>query len=177
MKRLTDKRLAIPPGQWQEVVEDDPAVEIANGIQKMSNAAKESAKIIQDYLNKGKEANIDKPLKDWTLGEVKAECEKHTAHCVGCPLWTDAAGCRLDTSCYRDNDPKKWDLSEPPRWTEQDKEDAMMIKRLIPWANQVNRGMEGSLSLNPVTAIDRKLFPLLKPGESAMLDEIIGGGE
>ena len=53
----------------------------------------------------------------------------------------------------------------------------MMIKRLIPWANQVNRGMEGSLSLNPVTAIDRKLFPLLKPGESAMLDEIIGGGE
>lgn len=63
------------------------------------------------------------------------------------------------------------------RWTEQDKEDAMMIKRLIPWANQVNRGMEGSLSLNPVTAIDRKLFPLLKPGESAMLDEIIGGGE
>ena len=123
------------------------------------------------------EANMDKPLKDWTLGEVKAECEKHTAHCVGCPLWTDAAGCRLDTSCYRDNDPKKWDLSEPPRWTEQDKEDAMMIKRLIPWANQVNRGMEGSLSLNPVTAIDRKLFPLLKPGESATLDEIIGGEE
>ena len=123
------------------------------------------------------EANMGKPLKDWTLGEVKAECEKHTAHCVGCPLWTDAAGCRLDTSCYRDNDPKKWDLSEPPRWTEQDKEDAMMIKRLIPWANQVNRGMEGSLSLNPVTAIDRKLFPLLKPGESATLDEIIGGEE
>lgn len=118
---------------------------------------------------------MDKPLKDWTLGEVKAECEKHTAHCVGCPLWTDAAGCRLDTSCYRDNDPKKWDLSEPPRWTEQDKEDAMMIKRLIPWANQVNRGMEGSLSLNPVTAIDWKLFPLLKPGERATLDEIIGG--
>ena len=122
-----------------------------------------------------KEDNMNKPLSEWTLGEVKAECEKHTAHCVGCPLWTDAAGCRLDTSCYRDNDPKEWDLSEPPRWTEQDKEDAMMIKRLIPWANQVNRGMEGSLSLNPVTAIDRKLFPLLKPGESAMLDEIIGG--
>lgn len=121
--------------------------------------------------------NTNKPLSEWTLGEVKAECEKHTAHCVSCPLWTDAAGCRLDTSCYRDNDPKEWDLSEPPRWTEQDKEDAMMIKRLIPWANQVNRGMEGSLSLNPVTAIDRKLFPLLKPGESAMLDEIIGGAE
>ena len=73
--------------------------------------------------------------------------------------------------------PTCWNLSEPPRWTEQDKEDAMIIKRLIPWANQVNRGMEGSLSLNPVTAIDRKLFPLLKPGESAMLDEIIGGGD
>lgn len=74
---------------------------------------------------------------------------------------------------YLLNHPER--IIRKPRWTEQDKEDAMMIKRLIPWANQVNRGMEGSLSLNPVTAIDRKLFPLLKPGESAMLDEIIGG--
>ena len=43
-----------------EVVEDDPTVEIANGIQKISAAAKEGAKIIQDYLSKGKEANMGK---------------------------------------------------------------------------------------------------------------------
>ena len=165
-----------------EVVEDDPAVEIANGIQKMSNAAKESAKIIQDYLNKGKEANMDKPLKDWTLGEVKAECEKHTAHCVGCPLWTDAAGCRLDTSCYRDNDPKKWDLSEPPRWTEQDKEDARKIKAMLPAgvALEMVRLEPGTLRLVIVdelsfVSLNKNLLPSLKPGERATLDEIIGG--
>ena len=49
-----------------EVVEDDPSVAIKNGIQKISDAAKESAKIIQDYLNEGKEANIDKPLSKET---------------------------------------------------------------------------------------------------------------
>lgn len=165
-----------------EVVEDDPAVEIANGIQKMSNAAKESAKIIQDYLNKGKEANMDKLLKDWTLGEVKAECEKHTAHCVGCPLWTDAAGCRLDTSCYRDNDPKTWDLSEPPRWTEQDKEDARKIKAMLPAgvALEMVRLEPGTLRLVIVdelsfVSLNKNLLPSLKPGERATLDEIIGG--
>ena len=121
---------------------------------------------------------MNKPLKDWTLGEIAAECEKHAGYCKAdaCPLFTvDTEDCKIKEICriY----PRFWIFSEPPRWTEQDKEDAMMIKRLIPWANQVNRGMEGSLSLNPVTAIDRKLFPLLKPGESAMLDEIIGGAE
>lgn len=110
---------------------------------------------------------MNKPLSEWTLGEVQKYCKI-----------TQCRDCCIGLWCENINQgPSGWDLSEPPRWTEQDKEDAMMIKRLIPWANQVNRGMEGSLSLNPVTAIDRKLFPLLKPGESAMLDEIIGGGD
>lgn len=125
---------------------------------------------------------MNKPLSEWTLGEIKAECKRCNGNCINavCPMvkWIskDEMACVIIRE-LRKPTPASWDLSEPPRWTEQDKEDAMMIKRLIPWANQVNRGMEGSLSLNPVTAIDRKLFPLLKPGESAMLDEIIGGGE
>lgn len=110
---------------------------------------------------------MNKPLSEWTLGEVQKYCKN-----------TQCGDCCIGLWCENINKgPSDWDLSEPPRWTEQDKEDAMMIKRLIPWANQVNRGMEGSLSLNPVIAIDRKLFPLLKPGESATLDEIIGGAE
>ena len=118
---------------------------------------------------------MNKPLAEWTLAEVKAECEKYAMCSPECRAYNDKL--ERATACRARFAPSAWDLSEPPRWTEQDKEDAMMIKRLIPWANQVNRGMEGSLSLNPVTAIDRKLFPLLKPGESAMLDEIIGGAE
>lgn len=123
---------------------------------------------------------MNKPLSEWTLGEIKAECVKRNSFCEAngtCPFFvlrSEKLHCKIMND-VGNAPPKIWDLSEPPRWTEQDKEDAMMIKRLIPWANQVNRGMEGSLSLNPVTAIDRKLFPLLKPGESAMLDEIIGG--
>lgn len=114
-----------------------------------------------------------KPLSEWTAKEIVEECARHVCCCLECRCYnSERKKCRL-----KPFPPSCWNLSEPPRWTEQDKEDAMMIKRLIPWANQVNRGMEGSLSLNPVTAIDRKLFPLLKPGETVTLDEIIGGGE
>ena len=116
---------------------------------------------------------MNKPLCEWTAKEIVEECDRHVCCSSECRCYnSERKKCRL-----KPFPPPCWNLSEPPRWTEQDKEDAMMIKRLIPWANQVNRGMEGSLSLNPVTAIDRKLFPLLKPGESAMLDEIIGGAE
>ena len=116
---------------------------------------------------------MNKPLSEWTAKEIVEECDRHVCCSSECRCYnSERKKCRL-----KPFPPPCWNLSEPPRWTEQDKEDAMMIKRLIPWANQVNRGMEGSLSLNPVTAIDRKLFPLLNPGESAMLDEIIGGAE
>ena len=125
---------------------------------------------------------MNKPLKDWTLGEVMAECEKHTAHCVGCPLWTDAAGCRLDTSCYRDNDPKQWNLSEPPRWTEQDKEDAKALKRMIKNAHHVRRCVEEvSLQLygkyNDYILTLNNCFAALPPQTEFTLDEIIGGAE
>ena len=116
---------------------------------------------------------MNKPLSEWTAKEIVEECDRHVCCSSECRCYnSDRKKCSLKAF-----PPPCWNLSEPPRWTEQDKEDAMMIKRLIPWANQVNRGMEGSLSLNPVTAIDRKLFPLLKPGETVTLDEIIGGGE
>ena len=126
-----------------------------------------------------------KPLSEWTLGEVKAECEKHTAHCVGCPLWTDAAGCRLDTSCYRDNDPKEWDLSEPPRWTDDEIEFAKMFKAAcknkifferLSGSQMLLWGEEG-LDPTPNAVLPYKLLPSLKEGERATLDEIIGGGD
>ena len=51
-----------------EVVEDSTAMAITNGIKQMSDAVKESTKIIQDYLNKGKETNMDKPRICEVLG-------------------------------------------------------------------------------------------------------------
>lgn len=137
------------------------------------NSCHDTCKKYWNWLEEDKK--MDKPLKDWTLGEIKAECEEHEQNCESCPFYS-VSHCKI-TRRVMNRVPEDWDFSEPPHWTEQDKKDAMMIKRLIPQANQINRGMGGSLSLNPVTAIDRKLFPLLKPGESAMLDEIIGDGD
>ena len=62
-----------------EVVEDDPSVAIKNGIQKISDAAKESAKIIQDYLNEGKDANMDKP-------DQQAKADQGKPHPSYCPV-------------------------------------------------------------------------------------------
>lgn len=56
-----------------EVVEDDPTIEIANEIQRISAAAKEGAKIIQDYLSKGKENNVDKQTY---IDAIRLICEK-----------------------------------------------------------------------------------------------------
>ena len=97
-----------------EVVEDDPAVAIANGIQKISNAAKESTKIIQDYLNKGEGANMDKPLKDWTLGEIKEYCKKKGTRCGDCPAKDEGDRCKLNST------PEIWPLEPKPRFTEQE---------------------------------------------------------
>lgn len=64
-----------------------------------------------------------------------------------------------------------------PRWTEQDKEDAKAIVRVFGNKGFVERDGSGKLELNSCYYINRELFPSLNPGESATLDEIIGGGE
>ena len=110
---------------------------------------------------------MNKPLKDWTLGEVQKYCK--ITQCVDCciGLW-----CK-----NKDEVPSEWDLSEPPRWTEQDKEDARTIKRILPWANKVGRDYENALYVLNGFLLNEELLPSLRPGESTTLDEIIGGTE
>lgn len=74
------------------------------------------------------------------------------------------------------------DASEPPRWTEQDKEDARKIKAMLPAgvALEMVRLEPGTLRLVIVdelsfVSLNKNLLPSLKPGERATLDEIIGG--
>lgn len=83
---------------------------------------------------------MDKPLKDWTLGEIKAECEEHEQNCESCPFYS-VSYCKI-TRRVTNRVPEDWDLSEPPRWTEQDKEDAKEARRLMPWATKVGRGRD-----------------------------------
>ena len=64
---------------FESLLEDDPNTAIANGLKRISDAAKESAKIIQDYLNKEKEAIMQcyreggcGPYESWSCTECPA---------------------------------------------------------------------------------------------------------
>ena len=124
---------------------------------------------------------MNKPLSEWTLGEIKSECKRCNGNCINavCPMvkWIskDEMACVIIRE-LRKPTPASWDLSEPPRWTEQDKEDAKAVRHLMPWATKVGRGRDyDSLMLNSSVVLHRDLFPSLKPGETVTLDEIIGG--
>lgn len=126
---------------------------------------------------------MNKPLSEWTLGEIKSECKRCNGNCINavCPMvkWIskDEMACVIIRE-LRKPTPASWDLSEPPRWTEQDKEDAKAVRHLMPWATKVGRGRDyDSLMLNSSVGLHRDLFPSLKPGVTVTLDEIIGGGE
>ena len=121
------------------------------------------------------EANMDKPLKDWTLGEVKIYCEK-TEACKGCPCSNEDGTCKINRVT-----PCNWDLSERTRWTEQEVESAKIISVLFPEATHIER-LRGSKVLGITGAedgwiadIESSLFPEIKSGQSVTLDEIIGG--
>ena len=120
---------------------------------------------------------MDKPLKDWTLGELKTECEAHNG-CVGCHF----EGSAFCTQKCTELCPSKWDLSEKPRFTQQEVERAKAIKVLYPeicyiknddgWLRGLTKGKESIF-------LDRVLswFPSVQPGQEYTLDEIIGGAE
>lgn len=80
------------------------------------------------------EANMDKPLKDWTLGELKEWCYQYRkAHTdkpceQTCPIYQRWICCREWVH--------EWDLEEKPRWTEQEVERAKAIKLIYPNAEK-----------------------------------------
>lgn len=168
-----------------EVVEDDQSVAIKNGIQKISDAAKESAKIIQDYLNEGKEANMDKPLKDWTLGEAKEYCTSRNGNCADDCIFSKKG---IGMVCGIAPKPVWWTLPEKPRFTEQEVEDAKAIKRMFGDDNftHIFKDEDGLCEMmdgpedDPnvgwcAIGMEEGMFPSIRPGETVTLDEIIGG--
>ena len=117
---------------------------------------------------------MDKPLKDWTLGELKTECEAHNG-CVGCHF----EGSAFCTQKCAELCPSKWDLSEKFRFTEQEVERAKAIKVLWPDAEGI-RKME---MMGPVHIVGTAVwvghdnFPYLEPERTIKLDKIIGGAD
>lgn len=146
-----------------EVVEDD-----CNQLQKSCNS-----------VAKKEEANMDKPLKDWTLRELKAWCYQYgSTHTESpceqtCPMYHRGI-------CSREW-VHEWDLDEKPRFTEQEVERAKAIKVIYPTAYQLEEAdplirvwdKEGKL----LAHVDVNLFLSFQSGQSYTLDEIIGGAE
>ena len=195
-----------------EVLEDEPNIAMANAIQRISDAAKESAKIIQDYLNK-EEANMEKLVKSDQVNSIEIEAIKEAN--MDKPRICEILGVEPGESFYirglegiefwimddgtfstrPSNVPGSTKallltLDHPeriirkPRFTQQEVEDAKAIKRLLTEYTGVRRvehkwGTDLLLTSEESEefAIEPKLFPSIKSGQSYTLDEIIGGAE
>ena len=170
-----------------EVVEDSTAMAITNGIKQMSDAVKESTKIIQDYLNKGKETNMDKPRICEVLGvEVGEHFQVYgnamTWHITsgGYIVRDDGKRCVDDVIYLAINHPDR--IIRKPRWTQQEVELAKAAKKLFPEASDLARMNACALALSNdhgghIANINSDLFPSLPLGLCVKLDEIIGGAK
>ena len=137
-------------------------------------------RIIRKSKQEQEEKKADKPLKDWTLGDVKMECASHD-DCEGCHFHGSAFCDQRGVLC-----PDEWDLSEKPRFTRQEVERAKAIKVLYPVVKTLayvdivgqtfymyddEDNYKGSLDNLDET------FPTLRSIRRATLDEIIGGAQ
>lgn len=138
--------------------------------QTLINDDKTLIKVVE--IDQVKEANMDKPLKDWTLGEVKEYCTGSDCY-NGCKLVESPGKCKI-----LDVPPCEWDLGEKPRFTQQEVEDAQAIRRVFGRDGFIKRKSnsgERSMLLFDYLYINPNLFPSIKPGQNYTLDEIIGG--
>lgn len=120
---------------------------------------------------------MDKPLSDWTLGEVRELCAGRS-HCKGCPM----AGvmCFIDkTVC-----PQEWILTDKPRFTEEE----VAVLRALQSAgiDTIERGTKLEVLKAKSATIDdgcgshyeqwflpQKLLPSLRPGQSVRLEDVL----
>lgn len=120
------------------------------------------------------EANMDKPLKDWTMGELQEWCYQYRkAHTdkpceQACPIYQRGI-CRCEW-VY------EWGLEGKPRFTQKEVEDAKTIKQMFGRSDTVKRTAESAISFGGII-LSAKLFPSIQPGQSYALDEIIGDAE
>lgn len=131
-------------------------------------------RIIRKPKQEQGEKKVDKLLKDWTLGEVEKLCHDLGKDCDGCPFYVDY--------CKVNGQPRDWDLSEKPHWTEQEVELAKAAKKLFPEASDLARMNACALALSNdhgghIANINSDLFPSLPLGLCVKLDEIIGGAQ
>lgn len=130
---------------------------------------------------------MDKPLKDWTLGEAKEYCTSRNGNCADDCIFSKKG---IGMVCGIAPKPVWWTLPEKPRFTEQEVEDAKAIKRMFGDDNftHIFKDEDGLCEMmdgpgdDPnvgwcAIGMEEGMFPSIRPGETVTLDEIIGGAE
>ena len=159
------------------------------GVSLICDVVNHPDRIIRKAKQEQEEKKVDKPLKDWTIGELLEHCKCHTSeneNCVNCDVKAKV-GC-----CFFDCDPADLDLSDKPRWTEQEVKDAKNIKRMFcsgTFSNftHIQKDELGRPAMVDCpmrdnngwffVGLEKGMFPSLRPDETVTLDEIIGGAQ
>ena len=112
-----------------------------------------------------------KPLKDWTLGEVKEYCEKQIADHGDSPETCE----RCKMNCFCAIDVFSWDLTEKPRFTQEEVERAKALRQFVPNVEELKVetsfiwGIKGKRN---IVRMERDLFPSIKHGTTIKIIDI-----
>lgn len=125
-------------------------------------------------------AGIEKPLAEWTAQEVVDFCQSRSrencgkVNCGGCCIW-DTNICKMI--------PSSWNLTEKPKFTEQEVQDAKNIMRMLEFESadaKISR-IDGAIIVNikrqnfsDGISISKNMFPSIKKGDTYTFSEIIG---
>ena len=143
----------------------------------MQTHEKTHADAIENAHVHSEEANMDKPLKDWTLGEAKEYCTSRNGNCADDCIFSKKG---IGMVCGIAPKPVWWTLPEKPRFTQQEVEDAKTILKVFGRKGIIKRyhfcGDPSTLTFDNLY-INQYLFPSIKPDQEYTLDEIIGGAE
>lgn len=128
----------------------------------------------------------DKPLSEWTLGEVQTLCEKQNGYtcCDGCPFANVIGNCILRVL------PEEWDLKEAPcltkkeiaimkavgaKWVSRDTDDNGDDGIVELWDEKPNYNSTFFFGNGDSVVLGRiagSLFPSVHPGECICVEEV-----
>ena len=141
----------------------------------MQTHEKSHADAIENARMHSEEANMDKPLKDWTLGEAKEYCTSRNGNCADDCIFSKKG---IGMVCGIAPKPVWWTLPEKPRFTEQEVERAKNLLDVVgpaelrKVADMVTMKVDGK-----IIYLRKDVFPSLKNEMAVTLDEIIGGAD
>ena len=112
---------------------------------------------------------MDKPLSDWTLGEVQELCASR-AECSDCPFYNIA--CCEEGVC-----PDEWSFVIKPRFTDEE----LAVLRHMESVGIVSIEKKGDTHLywdgnnfGGVMVVPPNFIPALRPGQSVRIEDVLG---